>query len=201
MRWSRFWGLLFAPVFAVKQGAARFQGQTANSFPPACSAFPWPETFPNAMPNVSSASSVSSALFRDFFRAFKARLPLLAAALWWGSGMGLGFVAAPLLIRHAASVPQAAAFTLEIFQAQTWLALACGVALLLTRPRAPQPPDAALVGLAALGMLLALLVQHAAAPRIAAREPLWHAAGALLYAGQCLCAGVLLWRLARQPGG
>ena len=150
---------------------------------------------PNAMP------SVSSAFFQAFSRAFKARLPLLAAALWWGSGMGLGFVAAPLLIRHAASVPQAAAFTLEIFQAQTWLALACGVALLLTRPRAPQPPDAALVGLAALGMLLALLVQHAAAPRIAAREPLWHAAGALLYAGQCLCAGVLLWRLARQPGG
>ena len=118
--------------------------------------------------------SVSSAFFQAFSRAFKARLPLLAAALWWGSGMGLGFVAAPLLIRHAASVPQAAAFTLEIFQAQTWLALACGVAL---------------------------LVQHAAAPRIAAREPLWHAAGALLYAGQCLCAGVLLWRLARQPGG
>ena len=145
--------------------------------------------------------SVSSAFFQAFSCAFKARLPLLAAALWWGSGMGLGFVAAPLLIRHAASVPQAAAFTLEIFQAQTWLALACGVALLLTRPRAPQPPDAALVGLAALGMLLALLVQHAAAPRIAAREPLWHAAGAFLYAGQCLCAGVLLWRLARQPGG
>ena len=80
--------------------------------------------------------SVSSAFFQAFSCAFKARLPLLAAALWWGSGMGLGFVAAPLLIRHAASVPQAAAFTLEIFQAQTWLALACGVALLLTRPRA-----------------------------------------------------------------
>ena len=75
--------------------------------------------------------SVSSAFFQAFSCAFKARLPLLAAALWWGSGMGLGFVAAPLLIRHAASVPQAAAFTLEIFQAQTWLALACGVALLL----------------------------------------------------------------------
>ena len=142
--------------------------------------------------------SVSSAFFQAFSCAFKARLPLLAAALWWGSGMGLGFVAAPLLIRHAASVPQAAAFTLEIFQAQTWLALACGVALLLTRPRAPQPPDAALAGRAALG---SLLVHHAAAPRIAGREPLWHAAGALLYAGQCLCAGVLLWRLARQPGG
>ena len=126
--------------------------------------------------------SVSSAFFQAFSCAFKARLPLLAAALWWGSGMGLGFVAAPLLIRHAASVPQAAAFTLEIFQAQTWLALACGVALLLTRPRAPQPPDAALVGLAA-------------------REPLWHTAGALLYAGQCLCAGAVLWRLARRLSG
>ena len=66
----------------MKRGAARFQGQTANSFPPACSAFPLPEAFPNAMPSVSSASSVSSALFRAFFSAFKARLPLLAAALW-----------------------------------------------------------------------------------------------------------------------
>ena len=37
-----------------------------------------------------------------------------------------------------------------------------------------------------------LLVQHAAAPRIAARInlPLWHTAGTLLYAGQWLCATV-----------
>ena len=49
-------------------------------------------------------------------------------------------------------------------------------------------------------MLLALLVQHAAAPRIAARInlPLWHTAGTLLYAGQWLCATVVLWRLARR---
>ena len=45
-----------------------------------------------------------------------------------------------------------------------------------------------------------LLVQHAAAPRIAARInlPLWHTAGTLLYAGQWLCATVVLWRLARR---
>ena len=34
-------------------------------------------------------------------RGWKARLPLLAAALWWGSLTAIGFLAVPLLFAHA----------------------------------------------------------------------------------------------------
>ena len=49
-----------------------------------------------------------------------------------------------------------------------------------------------------LGMLLALLIEFAVAPRIVARENLrlWHGAGTLMYAVQWLCASFVLWRLA-----
>lgn len=139
-------------------------------------------------------------VFSAFASALSARLPLMAAALWWSSGICLGFVAVPLVFQHAGSVALAARITPHLFAAQTWLALGCGAVLLLTRPREPQRQDTALISLTTLGMLLALLVQHAAAPRIAARInlPLWHTAGTLLYAGQWLCATVLLWRLARH---
>jgi hypothetical protein len=47
-----------------------------------------------------------------------------------------------------------------------------------------------------LGMLAALLAEFGVAPRIVARQnlQLWHSVGTLLYAGQWLCALVVLWR-------
>ena len=68
------------------------------------------------------------------------------------------------------------------------------------RPRRMQRQDRIRIGLVALGMLLALLVSYAAAPRIAARIdlPLWHTLGVLMYVGQWLCATALLWQLAGQ---
>ena len=47
------------------------------------------------------------------------------------------------------------------------------------------------------GMLLALLIEFAVAPRIVARVnlPLWHGTGTAMFALQWLCAAVVLWRL------
>ena len=70
------------------------------------------------MPSVLSA----------FASALSARLPLMAAALWWSSGICLGFVAVPLVFQHAGSVALAARITPHLFAAQTWLALGCAFA-------------------------------------------------------------------------
>ena len=58
-------------------------------------------------------------------------------------------------------------------------------------------------GIAVGGMLLALLIEFAVAPHIRARDnlALWHGVGTAMYAVQWLCAGALLWRQARAPGG
>ena len=89
----------------------------------------------------------------------------------------------------------------RLFTAQTWVSVVCGVVLLmLSRSRAATPKASA--GQIAtlfilLGVLLALLVEFAVAPRIVAREDLrfWHSLGSLMYLGQWLCAAVTLWQL------
>ena len=130
-----------------------------------------------------------------------ARLALFAAALWWGSLTALGFVAVPLLFRHLPTPAMAGNMAAQLFTAQTWLSVACGVALLLaTKGAAVAGAGRARATLFAvvLGMLLALLIEFAVAPRIVARENLrlWHGAGTLMYAVQWLCASFVLWRLA-----
>lgn len=49
-----------------------------------------------------------------------------------------------------------------------------------------------------LGLLLALMIEYAVAPRIVARENLrlWHSVGSVMYGVQWLCAGIVLWRMA-----
>lgn len=53
-----------------------------------------------------------------------------------------------------------------------------------------------------LGLLLALLVQYGVAPRIVARQNLrlWHSVGSAMYLVQWLCAGITLWKTAKQGG-
>ena len=130
-----------------------------------------------------------------------ARIVTFASALWWGSLTAIGFMAVPLLFKFLPTPALAGNMAARLFTAQTWLSVACGVALLLAtkgaavagagRARAP------LVVVVA-GMLLALLIEFAVAPRIVARENLrlWHGAGTLMYAVQWLCASFVLWRLA-----
>jgi len=133
---------------------------------------------------------------------WKARLPILAAALWWGSLTAIGFVAVPLLFQNAATPAVAGSLAAKLFTAQAWLGLACGAVVLLGARDQDGTPrmDWAQGALAyvLLGMLAALLQEFGVAPRIVARENLavWHSAGTALYAAQWLCALVVLWRTA-----
>lgn len=139
----------------------------------------------------------------------KDRLALMAAALWWGSLGTIGFLVVPMLFAHLGSPAIAGNFAGRLFAAQSWVALACGL-LLLVHLRAksqdreggidePSRKDLSLV-LAAL--LLALLQEYAVAPRILARDNLrlWHSVGSAMYLGQWICTSALLWRMGRRTG-
>jgi uncharacterized membrane protein len=92
----------------------------------------------------------------------------------------------------------------QLFAAQTWVALACGLVLLMVfRSRSEEHPtsaERAAVMLIVTAILLALLQQYAVAPHILARENLrlWHSLGSVMYVGQWVCAGALLWRMAKE---
>ncbi|WBY02250.1 DUF4149 domain-containing protein [Ramlibacter tataouinensis] len=129
------------------------------------------------------------------------RVAVLAAALWWGSLGAIGFMAVPLLFAHLPTPALAGQTAARLFSAQAWIGVACGVVLLLAsreKGRAPRM-DAASGALPFVlaGMLLALLLEFAIAPRIMARENLrlWHAAGSAAYVLQWVCALVVLWRV------
>lgn len=129
-----------------------------------------------------------------------ARLPVFVAALWWGSLTVLGFLVVPLLFAHLPTPAMAGQMAAKLFSAQTWVTMACGMLFLLfSRSNCSQAlvesGKSALVFVVA-GLLLALLVEFAVAPRIVAREnlKLWHALGSGMYALQWLCAGVVLWK-------
>ena len=128
------------------------------------------------------------------------RLPSLVAALWWGSLTTIGFLVVPLLFANLPSPAVAGAMAAKLFAAQTWVAVACGIVLLLvSRPKGAVTQDqwaqAAMIFILA-GMLLALLSQFAVAPRIVARQDLrvWHSVGTVLYALQWFCALAVLWK-------
>ncbi len=134
-----------------------------------------------------------------------ARVAPFAAALWWGSLTAVGFMVVPLLFKFLPTPAMAGHMAARLFTAQTWVSVACGVVLLLVS-RSNRPPaqarraQAALVFIV-LGMLLALLIEFAVAPRIVARENLrlWHGAGSVMYAVQWLCAAAVLWRITAEP--
>jgi hypothetical protein len=130
---------------------------------------------------------------------WKDRAAVLAAALWWGSLTTTGFVTVPLLFANLPSPALAGQTAAKLFSAQTWVAVACGLLLLMSsRSRATARMDwasgALLFVFAAL--LLALLGEFAIAPRIMARENLkiWHSVGSGMYLLQWLCAGAVLWK-------
>ena len=135
----------------------------------------------------------------------KGRVAAFAAALWWGSLTAVGFMVVPLLFKFLPTPAMAGHMAARLFTAQTWVSVACGVVLLLVS-RSDRPPaqarraQAALVFIV-LGMLLALLIEFAVAPRIVARENLrlWHGAGSVMYAVQWLCAAVVLGRITAEP--
>ncbi len=133
-----------------------------------------------------------------------AAVPLLAAALWWGSLSAIGFLAVPLLFAHLPAPAMAGAMAAQLFHAQMWLSVGCTLVLLvISLPKdgsvGVDQGQAAIVFIVA-GMLLALLVQFGVAPRIVARQNLrlWHGLGSAMYAAQWLCALLTLLRVARR---
>jgi hypothetical protein len=135
--------------------------------------------------------------------AWKARLAVLAAALWWGSLGAIGFLAVPLLFANAGSPAVAGNLAGKLFSGQAWLSLACGAVLLMSARDAEGTPvmgwARGAVAYVLLGMLAALLQEFAIAPRILARQDLalWHSAGTAAYAVQWLSALVVLWKVMR----
>ncbi len=141
----------------------------------------------------------------------KARLALLLAAFWWGSLTTIGFLVVPMLFAKLGNPAVAGNFAGRLFEAQSWIAVGCGLLLLVhfrsrmddeggTGAAGGAPMAATFLILAAL--LLALLQQYAVAPRILAREnlKLWHTVGSGMYLAQWLCAGALLWRMGGRSG-
>jgi len=123
--------------------------------------------------------------------------PLWTAALWWGCLSTLGFGVVPLLFVHLPSAAVAGTMAAHLFEAQTVLSLALGLALLLAavarRGDVLLPRGASVLWFVAAAMALALASQWVVAPRILAREDLrlWHALGSAMYVGQWLCAGLI----------
>lgn len=142
---------------------------------------------------------------------WKARLAVLAAALWWGSLSAIGFLAVPLLFGNASSPAVAGNLAAKLFTGQAWLGIACGALLLAgarTDDGTPRMDWAGgAIAYVLFGMLAALLQEFAIAPRIVARNDLalWHSAGTAAYAVQWLCALVVLWKVSSvtpaQAGG
>ena len=134
-----------------------------------------------------------------------ARVAPFAAALWWGSLTAVGFMVVPLLFKFLPTPAMAGHMAAKLFTAQTWVSVACGIVLLLVsrsnRPAALAGRAQAALVFIVLGMLLALLIEFAVAPRIVARENLrlWHGAGSVMYAVQWLCSAVVLWRITAEP--
>jgi len=129
------------------------------------------------------------------------RLPIFAAALWWGSLTAVGFVVVPMLFANLPSPAIAGQMAAKLFTAQTWMSTACALLLLLlSRSRESGTlvdwAKTAMLFIAG-GLLLALLGEFAIAPRIVAREnlKLWHSVGSGMYLLQWLCAGITLWKL------
>jgi Domain of unknown function (DUF4149) len=136
--------------------------------------------------------------------SFRDRIPILAAALWWGSLSTIGLLVVPLLFANMATAAEAGRMAARLFQAQTWVSLACGLLLLMCarKPGSPARLDWAdgCVAFVLSGLLLALLAEFAIAPRILARQnlKLWHGIGSAMYLLQWLCAAVVLWKVADQ---
>lgn len=132
------------------------------------------------------------------------RLPVFIAALWWGSLSMLAGLVVPLLFVHLPTPAMAGNMAARLFAAHTWVAVVCGLLLLLiSRPKgsvAQYPWARAAMIFILAGMLLAVLLQFGVAPRIVARQnlQLWHSAGSVMLGLQWLCALAVLWCTAGQ---
>lgn len=130
------------------------------------------------------------------------QLPIWLAAAWAMSLTVVGLMVVPMLFMHLPTPAMAGQMAAKLFAAQTWVSVVCGALLLMTfrsnRPLAPVDAAQSATLFVVGGVLLALLVELAVAPRIVAREnlALWHKVGSAMYFGQWLCALVVFGKLA-----
>lgn len=133
--------------------------------------------------------------------SFLPRMSVWIAALWWGSLTTVAAYVVPMLFAHLPSPAMAGNMAAKLFTAQTWVALVCGLCLLMVsrsnQPLAQVEKAQSAIVYIVLGMLLALLSELAVAPRIVARQnlSLWHSVGVGLYIAQWLCAGLTFKKL------
>jgi uncharacterized membrane protein len=131
------------------------------------------------------------------------RLPLWLAAVWAVSLGILGCLVVPMLFAHLPTPAIAGTMAAHLFSAQTWVSTVCAVLLLVSFRSNRQLVHVDIAQTATLfvaaGLLLALLVELAVAPRIVAREnlALWHAMGSAMYLVQWLCSLVVFWKLSK----
>lgn len=134
------------------------------------------------------------------------RAALVLAALWWGSLSSLALVV-PMLFAQLPTPQMAGAMAARLFTAQTSLGIVCGLVLLMILGReqalSPEYSAQAAIKFIVAGLLLALLVEFAAAPRIVSARVeggslrLWHGIGSAMLVGQWLCALGVLCQLGR----
>lgn len=129
------------------------------------------------------------------------QLPVWLAAAWAMSLTMLSFMVVPMLFVHLPSPAMAGQMAAKLFSAQTWISVACGAMLLMAfrsnRLLVPVESARAATLFVVGGVLLALLVELAVAPRIVAREnlALWHRLGSAMYFAQWVCALVVFEKM------
>ena len=138
----------------------------------------------------------------------KNRVAIFVAALWWGSLTTLGFFVVPMLFAHLGNPRIAGGMAAQLFAVQSYLGAVCGVVLLAVlkpdQPVAGVNTAQAATFLIVIGMLLALLLEFAVAPRIVSARALgadlrlWHGVGSAMYVAQWLCAGAVLGKLSAR---
>lgn len=126
---------------------------------------------------------------------------LLSLALWWGSLTTIGFMVIPLLFQHLPNRQIAGQMAAQLFRSQAYVSWGCCALLLLTQYRLRETRD--LNGhhgnetmLIIAGLVFSFLVYFVVAPQIVLRQnlKLWHSLGTAFFAGQWVCASVLLYK-------
>ncbi len=130
------------------------------------------------------------------------QLPIWLAAAWAMSLTVVGLMVVPMLFVHLPTPAMAGQMAAKLFTAQTWVSVVSAALLLMTfrSNRSLTPVDTAQAAtlFVVAGILLALLVELAVAPRIVARDnlALWHKVGSAMYLGQWLCALIVFGKFA-----
>jgi len=122
-------------------------------------------------------------------------LPLWIAAAWTMSLSMLGLWVVPMLFASLPSPALAGNMAAKLFSGQTWISVVCCLGLLLSirhtgKDSSKDSMGASLSPWLLAGMVLALLVEFAVAPRILQRENLrlWHGLGSAMFVGQWVCS-------------